>query len=113
MWKLAKKLFIVEAIVIALTLLLWRGTSDQSLASFSVYLFRMGVATITFGLIIVMGAGFGTRVESLAYLKPASRKRLLGDWAYRKRSYSILNVLAMAGVVAMIVAVVIREAVTL
>ena len=103
---------VVETIVIILTLIGWSGLSDGSLASLSVYFFRMGVATITLGLVIVMGAGFGTRVESLAYLKPASRKRLLGDWAYRKRSYSMLNVLAMAGVVTMIIAVVLRDAVT-
>lgn len=109
MWLLVRKLFIIETIVIALTSIVWAITGDGTLASFSVYLFRMGVATVTFGLIIVIGAGVGTRVESLAYLKPTSTRRLQGDLAHRRRSYSALNLLAMAGFVALILAVLLGE----
>ena len=109
MWLLLKKLLIVETIVIGLTSIAWVITSDGTLVSFSVYLFRMGVGAITLGLIVVIGAAVGTRVESLAYLKPASTRRLLGDMAHRRRSYSVLNLLAMGGFVAMILAVLLRE----
>ena len=74
MWLLLRRLLIVETMVITLTLAVWGITRDGTFSTSSVYLFRMGVATITLGLIIVIGAGFGTRVESLAYLKPASHQ---------------------------------------
>ena len=109
---LVRKLLWVEAIVIALTLIIWWAVGDGTLASLWVYLFRMGVATITLGLLVVAGATAGTRTETLAYLKPASKKRLLDDQMHRKGAYSVLNLLAMAGVIAMILAVLLREIAT-
>ena len=112
MWLLVKRLLMVEATLVVLTLIVWWATNDSSLMSLSVYLFRMGVTAIILGLVLVIGAGIGTRTETLAYLKPASHKRLLGDFAHRRKSYSVLNVLAMAGFIAMIIAVCLRELAT-
>lgn len=109
---LIKKLLLVETLVVAVTLIAWMATGDGRLFSLSIYLFRMGVGSITLGIIIVMGAGVGTRTETVAYLKPGAQRRLLGDMAHRKRSYSVLNLLAMAGFIAIIMAIVLRKLAT-
>ena len=107
MWSLEKRLLAVEATIFSLALASWWVFGSEGLEEFGRYLFRAGLIAIVLGLLIVVGAWTGVRTMSAAYLRANDPHRLLRDRRYLEGTWSDLNVLAMAGTIAIIVSLLI------
>ena len=100
-----KRLLHVELAIVGVTLGFWWYLTDRTWDAFSACLCGFGLGTIALGFLILIGAWTGTRTSSIAYLRAPTDARLRRDIQYIKRAYSDLNLLAMAGVIALIVGV--------
>ena len=57
MWTPGQHLLLITLPLLALTPTVWATTSDGSLGAFSFYLFRISVAGMILGVIVMLGPG--------------------------------------------------------
>ncbi len=105
MWSIEKRLLVTESIILAVAVAGWGFFTDRGLDGLGTCLFRAGLGAIALGLLVIVGAWTGIRHTSIAYIRPDNRECIRRDRQYVKRAWSDLNVLAMAGAIAIAVGV--------
>ena len=101
-----KRLLVVEATIVVVAAIGWTLFTDRSLNAFRSSLFLAGAGAVGLGMLIMMGAWTGSRSTTVYDVMKPSLERAARQHQYVKRAYGDLNVLAMAGALAIIVSTV-------